>query len=108
MKKVEIISNANVHAEEERKMKVEELISLLKNGGSVTVETAVSKGNLAASTNKSKQVPKINVCAPDTVGDLINQMRGEGMSEGVRGYFLSDACQKHGCLYHLEHRDPAQ
>ena len=23
------------------------------------------------------QIPKINVCAPDTVGDLINQMRGE-------------------------------
>ena len=81
MKKVEIISNANVHAEEERKMKVEELISLLKNGGSVTVDTAVSKGNLAASTNKSKQVPKINVCAPDTVGDLIKQMRGEGAQQ---------------------------
>jgi len=81
MKKVEIISNANVHAEEERKMKVEELISLLKNGGSVIVDTAVANGTLTTGTNKSKQVPKINVCAPDTVGDLINQMRGEGAQQ---------------------------
>ena len=81
MKKVEIISNANVHAEEERKKKVEELISLLKNGKSVIADTAILSGNLATSTNKSKQVPKINVCAPDTVGDLINQMRGEGAQQ---------------------------
>ena len=81
MKKVEIISNANVHAEKERKKKVEELISLLKNGKSVIDDTAILNGNLATSTNKSKQVPKINVCAPDTVGDLINQMRGEGAQQ---------------------------
>ena len=77
--KKSVIPKAVVSADDVKTEYIEELISVLRdvdNGNNANL-LASEPSNKKGDEHKMNQIPKINVCAPDTVGDLINQMRGE-------------------------------
>lgn len=77
--KKSVIPKAVVSADDVRTKYIEMLISVLRdvdNGNNADL-LASEPSNKKGDEHKMNQIPKINVCAPDTVGDLINQMRGE-------------------------------
>ncbi len=77
--KKSVIPKAVVSADDVKTKYIEKLISVLRdvdNGNNADL-LASEPSNKKGDEHKMNQIPKINVCAPDTVGDLINQMRGE-------------------------------
>ena len=77
--KKSVIPKAVVSADDVKTEYIEKLISVLRdvdNGNNADL-LASEPSNKKGYEHKMNQIPKINVCAPDTVGDLINQMRGE-------------------------------
>jgi len=77
--KKSVIPKAVVSADDVKTEYIEKLISVLRdvdNGNNADL-LASEPSNKKGDEHKMNQIPKINVCAPDTVGDLINQMRGE-------------------------------